>query len=179
MKRTKKRLNRKIAALIGFTVLACLIAGNALADSTRGITDTSVKIGINAPLSRLLAHAGKASVEALQAYFNYINETKGGVHGRKIELITADHQYEPSRSLAEFKKLVTRNEVMSVIGWGTPPVTILKKPANLEKVPMLCISGGTTLFNPPTRYVAAMITPYSLQAAAVVTGQAAQDRPVL
>ncbi len=157
--------------MIRILALAVILGlpGMAMADSTQGISDTTVKIGIVAPLSRLLAHAGKASVDALQAYFKYINETKGGVHGRKIELVVADHQYEPSRSLAEFKKLATRDKVMAVIAWGTPPVTILKEPANEEKIPMLCVSGGTSLFNPPSRYVTAMITPYELQAAAVVT----------
>jgi branched-chain amino acid transport system substrate-binding protein len=164
----KKRGWLVVVQIFAWGVILAL-PGAAQADSTRGISDATVKIGIVAPLSRVLAHAGKASVDALQAYFKYINETKGGVHGRKVELVVADHQYEPSRSLAEFKRLVTRDEVMTVIGWGTPPVTILKEPANDEKVPMLCVSGGTSLFNPPTRYVVAMITPYELQAAAVVT----------
>ncbi len=154
--------------LAGVFISTLIFTGPAVADSKRGITDTTVKIGINAPLSRVLAHAGKASVDALQAYFKYVNE-KGGVHGRKIQLVVSDHQYEPSQSLAEFKKMVTRNKVMALIGWGTPPTTILIEPAMKEKMPLLCISGGTPLFNPAKRYVVAMITPYRLQAAAVVT----------
>lgn len=146
-----------------------LFTGPAWADAQRGITDKTVTIGIIAPLSRVLAHAGKASVDAMQAYFEYINSEKGGVHGRKIKAIVSDHQYEPSRSLAEFKKLVSRDKVMAVFGWGTPPTTILMKPAVEEKVPLVGLSGGTPVFNPPKRYVIATQTPYSLQAASVVS----------
>ncbi len=166
---SRNRKGKMLGMLVAVTCcFVFALSGFALADQTRGITDDTVKIGINAPLSRVLAHAGKASVDALQAYFTYVNE-QGGVHGRKIELVVADHQYEPSRSLAEFKKLVTRDEVMALIGWGTPPTTILIEPAMEEEVPLLGISGGTPLFNPPREYVLALITPYRLQAASVVT----------
>jgi branched-chain amino acid transport system substrate-binding protein len=168
----KSGKDNKLNTLVTVTCIVALIfcaTTVSLADSKRGITEETVKIGINCPLSRVLAHAGKATVDALQAYFRYVNEEKGGVHGRKIELVVRDHQYDPSRSLAEFKKLVTRDEVMALIGWGTPPTTILINPAMEEEVPMLCISGGTPLFNPPKKYILAMITPYRLQAAAVVS----------
>lgn len=163
-----------ISKRLGMLFFVCIIlvasfASVALADSTRGITDTSVTVGLNYPLSRVLAHAGKASLDATKTYFEYINKERGGVHGRKIKIVVADHQYEPSLSLGNFKKLATRDEVMAVFAWGTPPVTILKDPANDEKMPMFCFSGGTSLFNPPSRYVIAMITPYSIQAASVVT----------
>jgi branched-chain amino acid transport system substrate-binding protein len=141
----------------------------ASADSKRGITNDSVTIGINAPLSRVLAHAGQASVDCYQAYFKYVNEVKGGIHGRKIKLVVVDHQYEPSRSLANFKRLVTRDNVMTVISWGTPASTILIKPAMEEKIPLFAMSGGKDLFIPPKRYVLAFATPWEFQSVATVT----------
>jgi branched-chain amino acid transport system substrate-binding protein len=145
------------------------LANSAQADSKRGITDNSVTIGISAPLSRILAEAGLASVDCYQAYFKYVNEAKGGVHGRKIKLVVTDHQYEPSRSLANFKRLVTRDEAMTVISWGTPASTILIKPAMEEKVPLIAMSGGKDLFIPPKRYVVAFATPWEFQSVSTVT----------
>jgi ABC-type branched-subunit amino acid transport system substrate-binding protein len=120
-------------------------------------------------MSRVLAHAGKGTADAIQTYFNYVNEEKGGVHGRKINLIVRDHQYEPSRSLAEFKKMVHQDNVMTLIGFGTPPTTILIEPSIEEKVLLLGINGAEPLFIPPKRYVMASVTPYKLQAVSVVT----------
>jgi branched-chain amino acid transport system substrate-binding protein len=163
------RTEKRIMISVGFLISFFLFGNIAVADSTRGITDKTVTIGYIAPLSRVLAHAGKASVDAIQAYFAYINKEKGGVHGRELKLIVSDSQYEPSRSLAEFKKLVTQDKVMAVLGWGTPPVTILINPAIEERVPLIAESGGTPFFNPAKRFVIAMNTPYRLQAAVVVT----------
>jgi ABC-type branched-subunit amino acid transport system substrate-binding protein len=154
---------------IGALILLFVFANGALADSKRGITDNSVTFGISAPLSRILAESGLASVACYQAYLKYVNEVKGGVYGRKIKLVVTDSQYEPSRSLANFKRLVTRDDAMAVISWGTPPSTILIKPAMEEKVPLIAMSGGKDLFIPPKRYVVAFATPWEFQSVSTVT----------
>lgn len=153
---------------IGFLFSIFLFTEPTIADSTRGIKDKSVTIGVIAPLSRLAAHAGKGTVDAFQTYFKYINEEKGGIHGRKLELVIGDNQYEPSRSLAEFKKLVSRDNVMAIISFGTPTTTILVEPAMEEKVPVIALAGAPMLIKPPKRYIITMTEPYEIQATAVV-----------
>ncbi|MGD0659447.1 MAG: ABC transporter substrate-binding protein [Syntrophorhabdales bacterium] len=157
-----------LISMVVFTLIFAF-AHAAFADSKRGIDDKSVTIGISAPLSRLLAEAGQASVDCYQAYFKYVNEVKGGVNGRKIKLVVTDHQYEPSRSLANFKRLVVRDQAMAVISWGTPASTILIKPAMEEKVPLIAMSGGRDLYIPSKRYVVAFATPWEFQSVATVT----------
>jgi branched-chain amino acid transport system substrate-binding protein len=170
-KRRVSRIIGKATLVVCVAVLTSVFAFThvSFADSKRGVTDKSVTIGISAPLSRILAEAGQASVDCYQAYFKYVNEVKGGVYGRKIKLIVTDHQYEPSRSLANFKRLVVRDEAMAVISWGTPASTILIKPAMEEKVPLIAMSGGRDLYIPPKRYVVAFATPWEFQSVATVT----------
>lgn len=162
-------MTRLIHALVAGFVLVFLLGGAVFAQQpVRGVTQDTITIGVAAPLTKVLPFAGKASVEALRTYFEYVN-AQGGVHGRKIKLVVGDTQYDPGLSLAEFKKQVTRDRVFAFIGWGTAPTTVLIKEAGEEKVPLIAISGAKEFFSPPKKHVFAFITPYPVQAAVVVS----------
>ena len=63
-----------------------------------GVSDTEIKIG------QTIAYSGPASaygtlgkVEA--AYFKWLNDTKGGINGRKINFISRDDGYSPPKAV--------------------------------------------------------------------------------
>jgi branched-chain amino acid transport system substrate-binding protein len=158
-----------VRAIVASVVCVFLLAGPVLAQqAVRGVTADTITIGVAAPLTKVLPFAGKASVEALRAYFESVN-AQGGIHGRKIKLVVGDTQYDPGLSLAEFKKQATRDRVFAFVGWGTAPTTVLIKEAEEEKVPLIAISGAKEFFSPPKKHVFAFITPYPVQAAVVVS----------
>ncbi len=138
------------------------------AETRRGITSDSIRIGVSAPLTKFLANAGRQTVAALNAYASYIND-KGGIHGRKLELVVDDSQLDPSISLGIFKKQVTSDNIFAHISWGTPPSTVLMKPAIEERMPLLILGAAKSFFVPPKKYVFAFLQPYELQAASCVT----------
>src|ERR1700721_4766589 len=95
---------RKLA-LFGATV-AMLSAQPALAQKQYGpgTSDTEIRIG------QTIAYSGPASaygtlgkVEA--AYFKWLNETKGGINGRKITFISRDDAYSPPKAVEKPRAL--------------------------------------------------------------------------
>jgi ABC-type branched-subunit amino acid transport system substrate-binding protein len=85
---------------------------------TPGLTDTSIKVGSFGPLSGPAAQWSTV-LKGMEAYFSYINES-GGVHGRKIEFIYRDDQYNPSKTPAVVRELVEKENVFALIaGIGT------------------------------------------------------------
>jgi ABC-type branched-subunit amino acid transport system substrate-binding protein len=138
---------RAIAPILFASLLA---AGGASAAEKRygpGVTDTEIKIGQTVPFSGpASSFAIVARIEA--AYLQMIN-SKGGVNGRKIELIQLDDAYSPPRAVEQTRKLVESDEVLAVAGTvGTPSNLAVAKYLNGAKVPqILAMSGSAALDN--------------------------------
>jgi branched-chain amino acid transport system substrate-binding protein len=126
------------------------VAGSAGAAEKKygpGVTDTEIKIGQTVPFS------GPASSFAIvarneAAYLQMIN-SKGGVNGRKIELIQLDDAYSPPRAVEQTRKLVDSDEVLAIAGTvGTPSNLAVAKYLNSARVPqILAMSGSASLDN--------------------------------
>jgi branched-chain amino acid transport system substrate-binding protein len=83
-------------------------------DGTQGVTDTSIKIGTSLPLSGPYATAFAAINKGYKAYFDYVNNEKGGVQGRKIELVSLDDEYNAGNTKANVDKLVADEKVFAL-----------------------------------------------------------------
>ncbi len=83
-------------------------------DAVPGVTDTTIKIGSWGPLSGPAAQWGLL-LKGMEAYFKHINDS-GGVHGRKLEFIYRDDQYNPSKTPAVVRELVEKENVFAIIG---------------------------------------------------------------
>jgi branched-chain amino acid transport system substrate-binding protein len=138
------------------------------AETVRGVTPDSIRIGVSAPLTKFLANAGRQSVAAMNAYVKYINDM-GGIHGRKLTLIIDDSQLDPSVSLGIFKKQLANDNIFMHFSWGTPPTTVLLKPAEDNKMPLLIFGAAKPFFLPPKKYIFSFMAPYEVQSAACVT----------
>src|SRR5215813_3466734 len=95
----------KIAAA---TAAMMVMAVSAHAE-TPGITETEIKIGATFPFSgpaSPLSNTGKG----LLAYVRSIND-RGGINGRKINLITYDDAYSPPKTVEQTRKLIESDEV--------------------------------------------------------------------
>ena len=113
-----------------------------------GATDTEIKIGQTVPFSGpASAYAGIGKTQA--AYMNMINE-KGGINGRKINLIQYDDAYSPPKAVEQVRKLVESDEVLLTFQIiGTPSNAAVQKYLNAKKVPQLLAATGHP--NSPTR----------------------------
>ena len=84
-----------------FAVFAALILllGVSLQaqESTPGITKDSIRIGSCSALSGPASFLGMQTQIGALAYFHMVND-QGGIHGRKIEVVSFDDGYDPEKT---------------------------------------------------------------------------------
>ena len=146
--------------VIGFFLLS---AGLANAQDLRGITSDSVKVGIITDTTGVVADYGRHLLMGVSDYIKYINE-KGGIHGRKLNLIHEDDQYKIPLAIASFEKLVTKDEVLAILHCGGTPQTMALLPKiEKEKVPVIPPGMLVPMYTPYKRYVFSYGSTYSNQ----------------
>ena len=146
--------------VIGFFLLS---AGLANAQDLRGITPDSVKVGIITDTTGVVADYGRHLLMGVSDYIKYINE-KGGIHGRKLNLIHEDDQYKIPLAIASFEKLVTKDEVLAILHCGGTPQTMALLPKiEKEKVPVIPPGMLVPMYTPYKRYVFSYGSTYSNQ----------------
>jgi branched-chain amino acid transport system substrate-binding protein len=144
------RILTRFGPIVPLLVGLLAVTGSAGAAEKKygpGVTDTEIKIGQTVPFSGpASSFAIVARIEA--AYLQMIN-SKGGINGRKIELIQLDDAYSPPRAVEQTRKLVDSDEVLAVAGTvGTPSNLAVAKYLNGAKVPqILAMSGSAALDN--------------------------------
>src|SRR5256885_6032771 len=105
-----------------FCVAAIATAARAQAP---GVSAGSIIIGQSAPLTGSNAELGNDIRTGALAYFRKINEA-GGVHGRKVELVSLDDANQVPRAEANTAKLVEETRVFALFGYAS---ATLSRPA--------------------------------------------------
>lgn len=135
-----------LAALLATALCAPAFAGNA-----PGVTATEIKVGAIFPFSGPASALGNVG-KALIAYVHLIND-KGGVNGRKINLITADDAYSPPKTVEHARRLVESDEVAFMFSTlGTPGNLAIAKYLAAKKVPQTFIVTGASRFTDAKAY---------------------------
>jgi branched-chain amino acid transport system substrate-binding protein len=118
-----------------------------------GVSDDEVVFGTHMPMTGVAAVYGTSIGPAIQAYFDYINETQGGVHGRKIRLEIGDDAYDPSQTVDVVRRLVERDGVFAILnGFGTATHSAVFRYLEEQGVPDLFPATGASKFtDPPAR----------------------------
>ena len=145
-------MSRWFRAFVVLTVLAAApLSGHAQKNYGPGVTDTEIKIGQTMPYSGPLsafATIGKAQA----AYFEMVN-SKGGVNGRRIKLISLDDGYSPPKTIEQTRKLVESDDVLLLFSsFGTPPNTAAMKYLNAKRVPQLFIAATGMKWGDPRNF---------------------------
>lgn len=116
-----------------------------------GVTESEVKIGQTMPYSGP-ASSFAAIGRAMTAYFRKVND-EGGVNGRKINLISLDDGYSPSKAVEQTRRLVESDEVLAIVGtFGSPTNFAIQKYLNAKKVPGLFLGTGANRVSEPATY---------------------------
>ena len=132
-------------------VAAALAAQSAFA---QGVTADKVRLGQAAVFTGPAAQLGIQMRNGIKAYFDDVNE-KGGVHGRKLELVSEDDLYESTKAPAASKKLIDEHKVFALLGYVGTPTGVAHLPVVTEaKVPLVgMFTGAEVLREPINRYV--------------------------
>jgi len=102
-----------------WAVLATLVAAVLLAASVLVEAQAPVKIGVIQPLSGPVAASGNYVRMGAEIARDWIN-AKGGVNGRKLELVIEDNKSDPKEAASAAEKLIVRDKVPAIMGaWGS------------------------------------------------------------
>ncbi len=116
-----------------------------------GVTDTEIKLGTTSPYSGPASAYGVYG-QAQSAYFEMVND-RGGINGRKINLISLDNAFSPPKAVEQTRRLVEADEVFAIAGFlGTPPNAAVSKYLNSKGVPSLFLTSGALRFNDPKNF---------------------------
>jgi ABC-type branched-subunit amino acid transport system substrate-binding protein len=128
---------------------AIALASSSPAAAEDGVSADSITFGQAAVLDGPASALGQGMRAGIQAAFDEIN-ARGGVHGRKLKLISRDDGYEPDRAIVETKKLIEEDKVFALIGpVGTPTSAAAQPIATAAKVPFIgAFTGAGFLRNP-------------------------------
>ena len=78
-----------------------------------------VKIGVIQPLSGAVAASGNYIRMGAEISRDWIN-AKGGINGRKVELLIEDNKSDPKEAASAAEKLIVRDKVPAIMGaWGS------------------------------------------------------------
>src|SRR6184192_2072281 len=139
--------------------LVLLVAASAA--QPQGVTSTTIVLGQSAPLSGPNAELGNDIRNGALAYFKKVNDA-GGVHGRRLELVTLDDANQVPRAEANSKKMVEEHGVFALYGYAS---ATLSRPAlpTVEKhrVPFIAPFTGADPMRVFNRYVYNMRASYA------------------
>ena len=131
-----------VAGSIGIMLGVMLLPAIAGAESTPGVTSTSITIGATVPLTGPAAPGYDEIAPAMDAVFAYVN-AHGGVDGRKINYTYLDDGYNPANTATLTRKLVLQDNIFADVGsLGTPTQSAVQAFLNAQKVPQLFIESG-------------------------------------
>ena len=110
------------------------------------LAQDTVKLGLVAAMSGQSAKSGEAIVRGLSVAIDEIN-AKGGVLGKKVELLVRDDESNPAKGAVAARELVQREKVVALFGGLDTPVSLAIVPfANQNKVPFMGVwAAGTPI----------------------------------
>ncbi|PIE69891.1 MAG: hypothetical protein CSA22_10660 [Deltaproteobacteria bacterium] len=130
-------------------VFVSLYASQTAAENTTGITDSEIRIGQSCALTGPAMAMGKGMHDGAQTYFAHIN-SMGGIHGKKIRLITLDDGYKPEVCKKNTKALIENKNVFLLFGYvGTPTTKAVLPLVQTSKIPFFAPATGATLLRTP------------------------------
>ncbi|PYM31789.1 MAG: ABC transporter substrate-binding protein [Candidatus Rokuibacteriota bacterium] len=154
-----------------WTVLVVLVVAALMAATVFVEAQAPIKLGVIQPLSGPVAASGNYVRMGAEIARDWLN-AKGGINGRKVELVIEDNKSDPKEAASAAEKLIVRDKVPAIMGaWGSS-MTLAAMP-KLEEygVPMVVeTSSAATItkrgnpwifrISPPSEMEALGLEPY-------------------
>ncbi|MCX7708329.1 MAG: ABC transporter substrate-binding protein [Clostridia bacterium] len=104
---------------------------------TKTNNSNTIKIGAILPVSGQIAAYGELARDGVQLAVDEIN-AKGGILGKKIELIVEDDEANPEKTVNAFKKLTKQDNIVGIIGALTSKCSLsITQYAQAQKIIMI------------------------------------------
>lgn len=134
---TKKRLALLLSLVLLVTIVLAGCAPKAANEGGAAAASDVIKIGAVFPMTGDVATFGTSSKNGVELLVEEIN-AKGGLLGKKIQVIYEDDQNTPANAANAIQKLISNDKVIAVIGSVASKNSIAMGPiATQNKIPMI------------------------------------------
>lgn len=142
---------RWLFRILPILLLTCLFSP---VHADAGLSDTRILLGQSAGMSGPMAQYARQALIGAKVYFDRINR-QGGIHGRRIELLTRDDQYTASLAAYNTRQLIEQDRVFGLFGFvGWPTSQAGLQIASRARVPFFApFTGGELLQKSFDRYL--------------------------
>lgn len=148
-----------ILSLLQIVILSWCVS-TVFAGDVRGVTDTEIKLACLVDFSGPGKYAGKPMALGAQTFIKYVND-RGGIHGRKINLIVEDNGIMPNTTIAAARKVIFKDEVFAIgMNLGSAGSSAIIPLIEENKVVMMPHGALKQFYNPGNKWV---FLPYSTQ----------------
>ncbi len=125
-----------------------LVAGGTLLAPHQAMAAEMIKVGGLVDLTGPTSFVGKQYAAGTQDAVNWLNETQGGINGKKIDYLINDYQYKIPLAIARYKQFKARDKVIMISGWGTGDTEAMRPFITKDKLPYVSASYSSHLNNP-------------------------------
>ena len=121
---------------------------------------TPIKIGASMSVTGTYAKPGSYQKEGYDICIDELNG-KGGLLGRKVELVIYDDQSQPATAVRLYEKLITEDKVDAVMGPYSSAVSeaVANVTEKYKKVMVAPLAATTSIFKKGRKYIFMVITP--------------------
>jgi branched-chain amino acid transport system substrate-binding protein len=135
-----------------FRLLAIAACFTILFDA-QAFAEDSIKVGALLSVTGPASNLGAPEAKTLQMLVDDMN-AKGGIIGKKIELIIKDTGSSPEKAVSFAKQLIEEEKVFAIIGPSTSGETMaVKNIAEEGKTILLSCAAAEVIVNPLAKYV--------------------------
>jgi branched-chain amino acid transport system substrate-binding protein len=125
----------------------------ALGAAPAGAADDTIKVGALLAVTGPAAFLGAPEARTLEMLTEQLN-AKGGVAGKRIQLIVKDTGGSPEKAVSFAKQLIDEEQVFAIIGPATSGETMqVKGLAEAGRTPLLSCAAAEAIVNPVAKYV--------------------------
>jgi branched-chain amino acid transport system substrate-binding protein len=121
---------------------------------------TPIKIGASMSVTGTYAKPGTYQKQGYDVCIDELN-AKGGILGRKVELVIYDDQSTPATAVRLYEKLITEDKVDAVMGPYSSAVSeaVANVTEKYKKVMVAPLAATTSIFKKGRKYIFMVITP--------------------
>src|SRR6476659_7557585 len=136
-------------------MLAAMAAPAFAQGQAAGPGANEIRIGNTVPYTGPASAYGVIG-KVLAAYFDKVN-AEGGIRGRKINFISYDDAYNPTKTMEATRKLVEEDNVLFILAsLGTNTSQAVHPYLNAKKIPQLVVASGATMWDQPREFPCTM-----------------------
>lgn len=128
----------------------------------------AIKVGAAINMTGPASTWGQYHARGQQDYFRYVNEVKGGVAGRKIEMILVDTGYKVPEAVAAVRKFAVQDRVDMIATWGAGEGLAAKPIIQSYRIPTINYSTSWEILEPPVDYMYLPFGSYRMDCYAVI-----------